>query len=384
MEQYNPWNKKIDYGTDRLFHYQDIVSFLFRKEIQVLTGIRRCGKTTLLRQCMRYLLDKGIKKEQIIFIPCDDPLLKIRNFEDLHRILQNFRTKEKLFVFLDEIQVIEGWERYVKSAYDSDSNMKFIITGSTASFFEKDVASYLTGRHIYHEIRTLTYKEYLRLKPNGSLLDYAEWGGFPEVVKTDSAEQKSLILRNYLQTIILRDIIKRNRLRNEKKVISLLHALISVVGGKINMSRLSNQFNISRQTIERYIGIGVDAFLFEEVGFFSYSRRKHVRKEYKLYPVDYGFCRIINSRFEKGRAMEWAVLHVLSNPSYWSSNGHEVDFVSKNSAIQVCADDEIPEREAESLLAFRKIFPMRGILLSNHTTDKTVSIEEFLLNPDVQ
>jgi predicted AAA+ superfamily ATPase len=384
LEQYNPWNREIDYGTDRLFHYQDIVSFLFRKEIQVLTGIRRCGKTTLLRQCMRYLLDRGIKKEQVIFIPCDDPLLKIKNFEDLHRILKGFQAKERLFVFLDEVQAVKGWEKYVKSVYDSGSNVKFIITGSTASFFEKDVASYLTGRHIFHKIKTLAYKEYLRLKPNGSLLDYAEWGGFPEVVKTDSAEQKNLILKNYLQTIILRDIIERNSLRNEKVVTSLLYALVSVVGGKINLSRLSRQFSLSRKTAEKYVRIGVDAFLLEEVGFFSHSRRKNIQKEYKIYPSDYGFCRMINGRFEKGRAMEWAVLHALSSPSYWSSNGHEVDFVSKNTGIQVCAGDKMPEREMDSLIAFRKIFPFRGLMLWNQTTDKTVSIEEFLLNPDVR
>jgi hypothetical protein len=383
LEQYNPWNKEINYGVDRLFHYQEIVSFLFRKEIQVLTGIRRCGKTTILRQCMRYLLDNNIKKEQIVFIPCDDPLLKINNFEDLHKILKLFNDKEKLFVFLDEVQTVKGWEKYLKSVYDADSNIKFLISGSTASFFEKDVASYLTGRHIYHKIITLTYKEYLRLKPNGSLLDYVEWGGFPEVIKADSFEQKELLLKSYLQTVILKDIIERNKLRNEKTVRKLLNALLCVVGGKINISKLAKQFNLSRKTVEKYITLCVDAFLFEEVEFFSNSRRKHVLKEYKLYPSDYGFCKILNVRLEKGRAIEWGVLHVLTNPTYWSSNEHEIDFVSKNIAIQVCAADDIPERELSSLIAFKKIFAMKGLMLSNHTTDKTIAIEDFLMSPDV-
>jgi len=383
LEQYNPWKKEIDYGVDRLFYYQDIVSFLFRKEIQVITGIRRCGKTTLLRQCMRHLIDKGVEKEQILFIPCDDPLLKIKDFKDLHKILKKFENEKKLFVFLDEIQVVRYWEKYLKSVYDADLNIKFIITGSTASFFEKDVANYLTGRHIYHKIKTLSYKEYLRIKPQGSLLDYAEWGGFPEVVKTDSVEQKKIILKNYLHTIILRDIIQRNSLRNEKAVNLFLRAILGVVGGKINTSKLANQFNISRKTVERYIKLSVDSFLFEEVRFFSNSKRKNVMKEYKIYPIDYGFCRIINDRFEKGRSMEWAVLHSLSDPSYWSSNEYEVDFVVKNTGIQVCASDEIPPRENESLTAFKKIFGLKGIMLCNHKTDNTLSIEEFLLDPQI-
>lgn len=382
LEEFNPWNKELIYGVDRLFYYTDIVSFLFRKEIQVLTGIQRCGKTTLLKQCMRYLMDKGIKKNQILFIPCDNPSLRIKSFEDLQSIIKNFNGAERLFVFLDEIQAVKLWEKYLKTMYDAESNIKFIISGSTSSFFEKDVANYLTGRHIYHKIRPLAYKEYLRLKPNGSLLDYAEWGGFPEIIKADSVEQKKILLENYLQTIILRDIIKRNSLRNEKVVSTFLYALASVVGGKINVSKLSKQFNLSRKTVENYIKISVNAFLLEEVTFFSESRRKHVQKEYKLYPEDYGFCRILNKRFENGRALECAVFNVLDKPGYWSSNKHEVDFVANKTAIQVCASDEMPKREAESLVAFKRIFGMKGIILANKTTKETISIEEFLLNKE--
>ncbi|MFH1916521.1 MAG: ATP-binding protein [Nanoarchaeota archaeon] len=382
LEKYNLWNKELDYGTDRLFNYQDVVSFLFRKEIQVITGIRRSGKTTLLRQCMRYFVDKGVSKEQILFIPCDDPQLGIRNYEDVVKIIKNFQTKEKVFVFLDEVQVVKHWEKYLKSAYDADANMKFIISGSTASFFERDVANYLTGRHVYHKIRTMNYKEYLRLKPDGFLLDYAEWGGFPEIIKADAVEQKKTLLRSYLQTIILRDIIKRNNLRNQKTVTSLLYALVSVVGGKINIARLSRQFNLSRSTTAKYINISVDAFLLEEVGFFSHSRRKHVQKENKVYSADYGFSRIVNNRFEKGRALEAAVLHVLDNPAYWSANGFEVDFIVDGIAVQVCAADDIPLREKQGLVAFKRAFGAKGILLANATTDATISIEEFILNPE--
>lgn len=381
LDDYNLWNRELEFGVDRLFAYPTIVELLNRKEIQVITGIRRCGKTTLMRQCMRHLVDTGITQQNILFIPCDNPFLNLKTIKELDNIIEEFRKnkKNKIFVFLDEIQAIRDWEKYMKSKYDADNNIKFIISGSTASFFAVDVATLLTGRHFYHKIETMNYKEFLRLSSDGTFKDYLEWGGFPEVVKAKSIIEKEALLDSYLSTIIQRDIIERHDIRNRKKLTVLLESLLLSVGGKINLTKLSKQFGINKRSVERYIMIAEDAFLFMEVPFFSYSKRKNRRILSKLYAADIGFTRLLSKRFEIGRSAEWAVFHFLKDASYWSSDQHEIDFVTKDYAIQVTSTDSIPEREFAAINAFNKKYQIKTLVLSLKTTDKTMGIESFLL-----
>jgi len=380
LEEYNPWARTLDYGIDRLFNYPELIRSIRRKEIQVLSGIRRCGKTTILRQCIRYLMDQGIDAKQILFIPCDEPLLQIKTYEEIHAIIEEFSLgKEKIYIFLDEVQVIKDWEKYLKGRYDAQAPLKFFVSGSSASFFRKDVASYLTGRHFFHKITTCNFEEYSRISPNGSLANYLEWGGFPEVILETDVEQKKLILQNYLDTIILRDIIDRHKLRNREQIEDFYKSILNVIGGKIIVKKLALQFGTTEKSIGRYILAGVDSFLLEEVTFFSQSLRKNRFLPSKLYPGDIGFTRLLTGRFEKGRSAEWAVLKKISPAQYWTNGMHEVDFVTKDTAIQVTYTTDVPPREFDALIAFKKIFPRTGVVLSISTTDKTQSIEEFLM-----
>lgn len=380
LDQYNLWNNEQDFGVDRLFAYQKVVELLSRKEIQVITGIRRCGKTTLMRQCMRHLVDTGVSRDDILFIPCDNPLLKIRTIDDLHELVDGFVVKKskRVYVFLDEVQAVKGWERYLKSVYDSNMEMKFLISGSTASFFASDVAKLLTGRHFYHRIETMFFKEYLRLNPKGDLQDYLEWGGFPEVVKAKSQMEKASLLESYLSTIIERDILDKNDVRTRRKLVDLLHSLILTVGGMVNISKISKQFEMNSRSVERYVLLAEDAFLFQEVPFFSYSKRKNRHALSKLYPADIGFSRMLSKRFERGRSVEWAVAHILKDTAYWSDGKHEVDFVTDEHAIQVTSSNIIPKREFPAIEAFTKKYPHKPLVLAPQTTENTQAIEEFL------
>lgn len=345
----------------------------------MIAGIRRCGKTTLMRQCMRHLADTGIDRHDIIYIPCDHPLLQLQTVHDLHTAVEGFGKKRRIYIFLDEIQAIKGWERYLKARHDANADMKFVISGSTASFFASDVASLLTGRHFFHRIETLLYKEFLRLHPGGELQEYLEWGGFPEVVKAKSSVEKTALLESYLGTIIQRDIIERNDIRNTKKLRDLLKGILLTAGGKTNAAKLSRQFEMHAASINRYIALAEDAFLFQEVPFFSHSKRKNRHMLPKLYPADIGFTHILSKRFERGRSVEWAVAHLLKEASYWSDAQHEVDFITSDSAIQVTFADPIPEREFAGLHAFLKKNPLRPLVLGPQTTDKTTAIETFLI-----
>jgi len=379
LEEYNPWTKNLNYGIDRLFNYPEMVRAMRRKEIQVLSGIRRCGKTTLLRQCIRHLLDQGVLSKHILFIPCDEPLLKLKTYEDVHKIIEEFSiNKKRIYVFLDEVQVINGWEKYVKGRYDAEAPVKFFVSGSSASFFRKDVASYLTGRHFFHKITTCNYEEYMRISPKGSLGDYLEWGGFPEVILEQDVRQKKLILQTYLETIIQRDIIDRYNLRNRKQIEDFYKSILSVVGGKAVVKKLALQFHSTERSIVRLILAGLDSFLLEDVTFFSHSLRKNRFQPSKIYPCDIGFTRLLTGRFERGRSAEWAVLKKISPAQYWTNEGHEVDFVTRDLALQVTYTHEVSSREFDALVAFRKIFRISGVVLAISKTEKTESIEEFL------
>ncbi|MBR9693161.1 ATP-binding protein [Candidatus Woesearchaeota archaeon] len=379
LAAHNPWGTTLEYGIDRLFHYQEIVELLHRKEIQVLSGIRRCGKTTLLKQCMRHLLDQGVPAERLLFVPCDDPLLHLRTFDDLHNLLTNFiKGTERYYIFLDEVQAVKDWEKYLKGRYDAQMNIKFLVSGSTASFFEQDVASRLTGRYFFHRIVTLQYEEYKRFQPSGSLLEYLEWGGFPEVVRAASERERVALLRSYLDTILDRDIIERCGIRNRAVAKALFESLLIAVGGRIAAERLAKQFKLDRRSVARYLDAAADSFLMYRVSFFSSSRRKNRHMLEKLYPCDVGFTRLLAKRFEPGRAAEWAVLHKIGTASYWSNSKGEVDFITENEAIQVTFTDDIPEREQRGLLMFRKIRPRQGVIVAKRTTENSIAIEEFL------
>ncbi len=379
LAAHNPWGATLTYGIDRLFHYQEIVELLHRKEIQVLSGIRRCGKTTLLKQCMRHLLDQGVPAERILFVPCDEPLLHLRTFEDLHQLISTFtKGSGRYYVLLDEVQAIKGWEKYLKGRYDAQTNIKFLVSGSTASFFERDVATQLTGRYFFHRIVTLQYEEYQRFRPEGSLLEYLEWGGFPEVVRAASERERIALLRSYLDTILERDIIERCAIRNRTVAKALFKSLLVTAGGRIAVNRLAKQFRLDRRSVARYLDAAADSFLIYRVSFFSSSRRKNRHMLEKFYPCDIGFTRLLAKRFEPGRAAEWSVLHKLGTASYWSNGEGEVDFITEKEAIQVTFSDDIPELERRGLLMFRKIRPRQGIIVAKRTTQSSIALEEFL------
>ncbi len=370
----------FDAGIDRLFAYPLLIELLPRKEIQVVAGLRRTGKTVLLRQCMRALADRGIKPEQVLFVPCDNPLLGLSSFRELDLLLASYADEHPgaLYFFLDEIQAVKGWERYLKSAYDSSRPWKFVISGSSAHFFAADTATLLTGRHFFHRITTLGLEEYFRFRPEGSLGDYLSWGGFPEVVLAENERTRRELLQTYLTTVIERDIIRRARLRDRRQVRALLEAVLATPGGKLNSSRLASQFRLTPKTVERYLAAAADAFLISLVPHFSFSKRKSRHTLPKAYPADYGFTRLLVKRVELGRAAEWAVQQHLGDATYWSSPEGEIDFITGAEAIQVTFADEPSPREWASLPSFCRRFKRSPLVLARATTERTTSIEEFL------
>jgi len=224
------------------------------------------------------------------------------------------------------------------------------------------LATKLTGRNLTHTIFPLSFDEFRSFGEKRELDEYLKYGGFPEVVLEENEEQKKILLQQYLQDIIYRDVVTRHNIKDVQSVINLANSIIASTGTKVSKNKLSKIFKKSDDSIALYINYFLDAFLLYEVTFFSYSTRtKHdVSKLPKYYVVDNGFFSVATQHFSKniGRIVENSVLLNLRRKnkqiSYWSEGESEVDFIVDDTAINVTVAENIPSREMKGLEDIKK------------------------------
>jgi uncharacterized protein len=365
IKEWGPLSPNFDSGVKRPDYINQIFPFLERKEIIVLKGIRRSGKSTIMRQLVKELIKNKVNKKQILYLNLDDFRLKnILNINLLQKVLNVFinysNNKNKTYFFIDEIQEIEGWESFVKTIYDLNKNVKFIISGSNASLLSKELSTLLTGRNITFQIRPLSFKEFCKFNKKGKLEEYVTYGGFPEVVLEKDVFKKRILLQQYFEDIINKDIISRQNLRNTELIFNLAKGLIENVAGKVSLNKLSKQLGVSDDTINTYLSYLLDAYLIIKVPYFSYSikKRHSVLTQPKYYVADNGFLYLLKTNYTKdlGKVYENIVLVKLyslsTEISYWSSKG-EVDFIYENNAFNVTIAKKVPEREYQGLKEFK-------------------------------
>lgn len=322
----------------------------------IVSGIRRCGKSTLLFQLLKE------KYPDALYLNFED--IRLYEFEkkDFTRLDKAIKAKGTKVLLFDEIQILSGWERYVRQKLDE--GYKLVITGSNATLLSKELGTKLTGRQITKELFPFSYKEFNRfkqLKPSvDSLLQYLKTGGFPEFVKQGANE----ILNQAFDDILIRDIAVRYGIREIKTLQRLALYLISNVGNLITANRLKSMFEVgSANTITEYLAYLEDSYLFQLVPKFSYSLRKQLVNPRKIYAIDTGMITVNSASFtdDDGRKLENLVfLHLRRNyrDIYYFSEKKECDFVvfSKGkavAAVQVCLDlnpDNI-DREIDGLIA---------------------------------
>lgn len=398
LKMWNFWERDIDIGIPRDEYVDEIFDFMDMRHILILKGIRRCGKTTIAKQLMKRLLDRKIKKEQILYVNFEDmnfaDKLHIDLLEEIFNAYAAYtKNKRRAYCFLDEVQRIPDWERWIRTKYDQNQNIKFIVTGSSAYLLDKELSTLLTGRNITFEIMPLSFKEFISFKRNGEIEEYLSFGGFPEVVLEKSEDRKRQILNQYFIDIIHRDIVDRHKIRNANELIAIAKYLISTPGSRVSVNKLSKTFGITKNTIALYISYMIDAYLLLEVRFFSFSAkvRYDVARLPKYYVIDNGLVNISTMQYFKnlGQLYENAVLlklyrtkRKLDDVMYWSELKSEVDFIINEKAINVTATDKINEREMAGLEEFKKKHKQFSLLLITQSTTKgnMISLSEFLMN----
>lgn len=394
LKRWNAWERSIDSGFPRPRYVDRIYSYLARKEAIVLTGIRRAGKSTIMRQLMDRLVRNGVAREQLLYLNLEDyafaDALRIELLEEVFSAyLQHTKNRSMAYFFIDEIQHIPGWEKWVRTKYDLGEPIRFVLTGSSAALLAREFSTLLTGRTIAFTILPLSFSEFCVFRRNQAIDEYLRFGGFPEVVLEESEEKKLTLLQQYFTDILHRDIIDRHTIRNAQQCMALARYLVSTSGGKVSLNKLARVFGLSNDTIATYISYLVDAHLLYEVTYFSHSAKiKHdVTKRSKFYAIDHGLISAVSGTTTRntGQRYEIAVLAKLLDThreiSYWGAEHVEVDFVVGALAINVTATDALAPREERGLEAFQKEHKGFSPLLITPSTSKrnAVALPTFLL-----
>ena len=359
----------------------------------IITGIRRCGKSTLLLQLLRR------DYRDAIYLNFDDIRLSGFDVSDLIRLHREIEKRGIKVLFFDEIQIVEGWEKYINQLLRE--GYKVFITGSNASMLSVELGTRLTGRHLSMELFPFSYSEFIRFKElasgQDSVMDYLAKGGIPEYLKTEIP----MVLNTLVDDILMRDIAVRHSVRDVTSLRQLTTFLITNIGNLVSANKLVGMFGIkSAATFLEYFSFLKDAYLLEFVPMFSHSLKVQVRNPKKVYVMDMGLYteNSLSTTDNTGRRLENLIfLHLrrkYKHLFYYKDKG-ECDFVTmeKNAvkeAIQVCltVDDENFDWEYEGLLAaMRSLGLKEGSIVTLHQRDlfekdgmvvRMIPAEEFM------
>ena len=352
-----------------------LLKFHRSKEIQIVTGLRRSGKSSLLKLYINELI-KTENPQSILFINFDDPNYSevYRNPEKIYSIVE---TAEKLtqtkikFLFLDEIQSVIGWEKYIKSVYDADRFKKICITGSNSKLLQSDYSNLLSGRYIAHKMFPLSLSEILNhnnytkdldiLQNKPKVLNLIETrlrhGTFPEIVLQKDEQIKHEILINYYDSILIKDCIINKNIRDNKSFKELAFYIFNNLATLYSYNSLAKATGINDISVKEYINAMQESFMIYEISQFSYKIKTQIKSKRKLYSIDNGLISASSLNFSenKGKLFENFVFSELLKNGYdnifFYNDNKACDFIVKKDrkliAIQVAFEINTSNRERE-------------------------------------
>ncbi len=322
----------------------------------IITGIRRCGKSTLVQQLMQRSLDASL------YVNFDTPNLFDFQMEDFRVLDEVIEEKKAKWLFFDEIHVVKGWEVYVRSKLEQGFNV--VVTGSNSTMLSRELGTRLTGRHLDYALYPFSYTEYLGFTGQAASAEtmekYLNCGGFPEYVQSGD----SRILTDLISDILYRDILVRYNIKDESALKSLFVYLMGNIGNLTSANKLVNAIGVkSSATVAAYFSYLENSYLVRFMPKFSYSYKAQMLNPKKMYSIDLGLHNVSSPSFlqDRGHKLENEVYLELLRKwyelYYYSENGHECDFVAcKNNTpellVQVCErlDHENEKREVSGLV----------------------------------
>ena len=334
-----------------LIQREQYLKFLRRHKdqdvIKVVSGVRRCGKSTLFELFKQELLASGVKANQIISINFED--LEYESLQDYHAlheyIVERLIPETPVYVFLDEVQHVPQFEKVVGSLFIKP-NVDIYITGSNAYFMSSDIATLLTGRYVQIEMLPLSFKEFRSAYSQQKLSDieiynlYIEHSSFPRLVYIEDDESIDEYLESILNTVVLKDIVTRLKITDVPLLLDIIKYLLANIGSLINPTKIANTLTsygrkTDNKTVEKYLQGLKDGLLIYEVDRFDVKGKALLQRNAKYYVVDSAFRKFLLSRTDsdRGHILENIVYLELIRRGYRVYVGHlqngEIDFVAK-------------------------------------------------------
>lgn len=398
---------KRDLLLKKLIDYKD------KDIIKIITGIRRCGKSYLLFKIYyKYLIENGIDKEHIILINLESKKNEhLKDANNLYNYIENKIIDDgKYYIFIDEIQMINNFEDVI-NGIKTDFNSDLYITGSNSKLLSSDINTKLRGRGIEIKVYPLSFKEYydnIGGDKQKAFNDYIMYGGMPYVSTLDKDYEKIEYLKMLNETIGLKDIIERNKIKNELLFNSLIQLMCSQIGSVVSPNKIANTLksnnfkNIDNETISNYLKYICDGFLFYKASRYDLKGKEYLKTLNKYYVCDMGL------RNEKINFRQIEMTHILENIVYLElirrnyivdigkNASQEIDFIAKTYNdlyyIQVSLSIEDTETKKREISAFKGLddgYKKIVITMDNNPLlrlengYKMIHIYDFLLNENI-
>ncbi len=399
-------------------YLDQLISWKDHDIIKVITGIRRCGKSTLLKQFQNYLKENGVMNDQIIFINFEDLQFEsLMDYKNLYTYIVNkLLPDEKMYIFLDEVQKVPGFEKVVDSLYIKE-NIDVYITGSNAYMLSSDLATLLSGRYVEISMLPLSFKEVYKEKGGDKeevFYQYLKYGGFPYLITMAlNDEQLNMYLEGIYNTVIIKDIEERENRKNvdsNKRKISnvvllksIAKYLASTVGSVISVKKVTGYLvssgrKVSASTVDDYMEALKEAFIFYPVERFDVSGKKILKTLNKWYIVDLALRNFMlpKKTYDLGFSLENIIYFEWIRRGYRVSVGKtessEIDFVGqKNDEIIYCQvtasmiDPTTFEREMDPLRSIKDnykkiVLTLDKVTLGNYEGIEVMNAIDWLLD----
>lgn len=394
---------------ERQAYLQKLIAFKDKKLIKVITGIRRCGKSTIMEIYRDWLMARGVGQDQIVYLNFEDyDFFELRDLGKLYAYIKPLIQQDKMtYIFFDEIQHVKDFPDIINSL-NLKPTADLYVTGSNAYMLSSEIATLLSGRYVEIAMLPLSFKEYVEGiggtdNLSQAYMEYVSKSSFPYTLELNTANEVSDYLNAVYNTIVVKDIMSRNKLSDVMMLESVIRFTADNIGNILSTKRIADLMTadgrkIDQKTVERYLSILCESFFLYEVKRYNIRGKQQLKTLGKYYLVDIGLRRmLLGSRsFDVGRILENIVylelLHRQKKVYIGKMDNLEVDFVAVDeddiSYYQVAAtvrDEETLKRELASLRQIKDQYPKYILTLdddpvADYDGIKRINVLKWLVN----
>lgn len=402
LNDWNYWFKPLPETFERVAYAEEIAQKSTAGEVIVIKGVRRSGKSTLLINEMKRLISKDTDVKNILFVNFEDQRFRMFDEQTLLEEIKNvyleyIKPIGDLVIMLDEVQNISAWEQWVLKEYELSSNALY-VTGSNSHLLSAEFGTALGGRYLDIEVFPLSFKEYLsfhsvtvdskaalihnKMQLQQLFNTYVKEGGFPKVVMLEDDTLKKETLKSYYDSILLKDIVARYRLKNYQVLNELSLFLLSNNATLNAYNKLKNHFSTSFDTIRDYMEYLLNSYMILSINKFDYSYKKQIANPKKHYAIDTGFANSVSFNISKkmGQNLENIIFLELRRKHkelyyYKTQQGWEVDFLVRGEDVTELIQVSVTLENEETYKRELRVFTQAKKELQGEVRTMVISLD---------